>query len=143
MQIFGYDRKKEKASEVFSYLVILYYQPLPLFVLPAPNFMHFFDATVKQFLFHLVSWKQINPLILIHRENYLFFKKKKKGCFQRNPHTINLFSGFYSWMRNNSSVCCCCFSFGPQKFFKITLNLHCHCSLVNLAILIYFWLYDR
>lgn len=55
MQIFGYDRKKEKASEVFSYLVILYYQPLPLFVLPAPNFMHFFDATVKQFLFHLVS----------------------------------------------------------------------------------------
>lgn len=68
---------------------------------------------------------------------------RKEGRFQRKSHTIDLFSGFFSWMRNNTSVVCCCFSFGPQKFSKMTVNLHCHYSLVNLAILTYFWLYDR
>lgn len=59
MQMFVFYGKKEEASEWFRHLVCLYDQPLPFFILPAPDFLHFFNAgkkhTVKQFPVHLVS----------------------------------------------------------------------------------------
>lgn len=47
MQMFAFFGKKEEASEWFRHLERLYDQPLPLFILPAPDFLHFFNAGKK------------------------------------------------------------------------------------------------
>lgn len=47
MQILAFYGKQEKASEWFRYSVNLHYQPLPLFILAAPNLLHFFNAGKK------------------------------------------------------------------------------------------------
>lgn len=53
MQMVVFYGKQEKPSEWFRYFVHLHYQPLPLFILAAPNFLPFFTAgkkcTVKHF----------------------------------------------------------------------------------------------
>lgn len=47
MQIPAFYGKQEKASEWFRYSVNLHYQPLPLFILAAPDLLHFFNAGKK------------------------------------------------------------------------------------------------
>lgn len=91
VQILAFYGKQEKASEWFRYWVHFYYQLSPLFILAAPNSLHFFncmtEAHSEVVSFPLVSWKVSNTTILIHRHLPIFYKTK--GCFQRKNYIIS------------------------------------------------------